>query len=526
MTSPRNLRKAERETLDHPHPAVIMFKQGDIESYRFVNICNMSVQGVLIDCDIYLEKGTALTLLFYNQDIRQWDRFAASIVWVHPESSNSSMHAGLEFLPSNSTETSLNETDQITVKDLYFLLNTKFITAVPIQYQAPLLNCFKKRQFPAKAVIKGDTKGQFFLCLIQEGSCKVLLTSANMEDKTGQQRQCGDMLGITTFLKADSSPAMQAIALTPMTVWQIDADKYQLMGRDYSELLAFSSYLLIGGIELSHKSPLRQIGKYTISHFIGAGPNGFVYKAYHQDTKQPPAAIKFLQHSTAALQSGRTDFYSGKDKIKALSHPHIEAFNTIETIYRTTGLTMNCLDGEPLEEILARCPRLPFERSIKYLIQTARAMTHAHDKGVIHANLKPANIFITREDQVRVTDFRLTGFLPSSDAVTDEFVYYMPPEMAAGNAAVSQSDIYSIGIMAFEFFTGQQPFTGSSDQQIMAMHQAAAFPDPRDVMPDLPAPIRDIILNACKKAPEDRYQAMADFLSALEGAGATLDYIL
>jgi serine/threonine protein kinase len=177
---------------------------------------------------------------------------------------------------------------------------------------------------------------------------------------------------------------------------------------------------------------------------------------------------------------------------------------------------MEYLEGASLEDMLADLPRLEFDRTLNILVQVCTGLQYAHGQGIVHQDIKPANIFVLPGDRAKIVDFGLACPTGSEDVI--DFAgtpFYMAPEQIEGEPVDARTDIYSLGITAFEMATGQRPFQESDVHKLLEAHREKPTPDPRSIKPDLPPEFSHIVARATEKDPSGRYRNMDEVLQDL-----------
>jgi len=261
-----------------------------------------------------------------------------------------------------------------------------------------------------------------------------------------------------------------------------------------------------------------EIGQYRIIEKIGQGGMGVIYKAEHTTLEQI-VAIKALP-STLGSNSDIRERFIREAKIQAkLSHPNVVNILNFLEHEGNNYIVMEYVDGETLEAIIRTTGLIPPERCIAIVRQVLDGIGYAHSRGVIHRDIKPSNIMITRQGNVKITDFgiaKIAGDLKHTQTgVKVGTLWYMSPEQVQGQQAGVTSDIYALGITLFEMVTGKVPFTGDSEYHIMHNIVQNPPPDPREFYPYIPLSLEKTILKAIAKSPADRFQNVGEFAESL-----------
>jgi tRNA A-37 threonylcarbamoyl transferase component Bud32 len=267
-------------------------------------------------------------------------------------------------------------------------------------------------------------------------------------------------------------------------------------------------------------------GRYRLDERIAVGGMGEVWRG--EDTVLGrPVAVKCLKPEYVDDPEFRQRFRGEARHAAALSHVGIASvYDYGEQVEPETAawLVMELVEGEPLSSLLRRSGRLSADRTLDLVSQAALALEAAHTIGVVHRDVKPGNLLVRPDGVVKVTDF---GIARAADAVPLTHTgtvlgtaYYLSPEQASGAPVTPASDVYSLGVVAYECLTGQRPFPGSNPLAVATAHLQEAPPALPD---DVPAPVRDLVLGAMEKDPARRPAHAGDFgraALALRGAPA------
>lgn len=270
------------------------------------------------------------------------------------------------------------------------------------------------------------------------------------------------------------------------------------------------------------------LGKYEIIGQLGQGGMAQVFKA-RQPHIERLVAIKVMASHLSGDQLFVEKFRREAQRLGQLRHPNIVSVLDFDIVDDTHFLVMDYVAGPTLGEYLENRGKLPLEDALRITSQIADALNYAHEKGVFHCDLKPANVMFLDQTyaQVVLTDF---GIARLADAVSGMAqtstvigtASYMSPEQAQGMPLDGRTDIYSLGIMLYEMVTGNQPYEGDSPVSVLMKQVVAPLPDLSQTHPDTPVEISQIIQRAMAKKQEDRYRTAGEMRRAIELALARL----
>jgi eukaryotic-like serine/threonine-protein kinase len=402
---------------------------------------------------------------------------------------------------------------RMSYEDSEYLLSTGFFDAAPEESKSQMLACLAPLTVRAGERFIHQGEEADCLYLIQKGSCTVLVEKDGVTTRV-TSRKSGELVGEMSILTGEYRTA-HVDAETDMTLWRMSRVEFDELCLAYPGIREFVTELITNRISKSKFTPHRTIGKYIITDVIDEGGWGIVYKGVHQSLNLP-VAIKMLKHAMAMDADFTNKFENEAHVVARLNHPNIVRVYDIEYLYRTIFIVMEYLSGQPLKDLLYDMTRLPFPRAIYFLIQVAEGLDYAHQEGIIHQDIKPDNVFVRANGRVRILDFGLACAAGGRDDLDLAGTpHYMAPEQIDGDPVDERTDIYSLGITAFEMFTGKKPFPGPDVADIFSAHRKLPVPDPRSVNPDLPAELCDFIQKATQKDPAQRYQCMREVLAQL-----------
>jgi serine/threonine protein kinase len=269
----------------------------------------------------------------------------------------------------------------------------------------------------------------------------------------------------------------------------------------------------------------QQIGRYEILEEIGRGAMGVVFKG-HDPLIGRLVAVKTITAGVAENPALLDRFYREARAAGGLQHPNIVTIYELAESEGTPFIAMEYLEGESLEKIIARKPAaLPLATRLGYVLQTCRALDYAHRRGVIHRDVKPANIVVTRDGVVKVVDFGIARLASSSQTQTGTLLgtlAYMSPEQIRGQNAGARVDIWALGVVLYELIAYQRPFTGENHGALL-LSILQKEPSPiRQFFPECPVALERVVLKSLRKNDQERYQSMEELLKDLENCNFSL----
>ncbi len=260
-------------------------------------------------------------------------------------------------------------------------------------------------------------------------------------------------------------------------------------------------------------------GRYRVLSRIGSGGMADVYLA-EDDLLSRYVAVKVLQHRFVEDQEFVERFRREASSAAGLSHPNVVAIFDRGSWNGTYYIAMEYLEGRSLKRLVREHGALDPEAAIDITIQVLHAASFAHNRGIVHRDIKPHNVILSDEGRVTVTDFGIARAGASDMTHTGSIMgtaQYLSPEQAQGNPVSAASDIYAIGVLLFELLTGKVPFDGESAVAIALQHLSAEPPAPSAVNPAVPSVLDPVVLRALAKDPAQRYRDAREFIAALEG---------
>lgn len=256
-------------------------------------------------------------------------------------------------------------------------------------------------------------------------------------------------------------------------------------------------------------------GRYEIREIIGVGGMAVVYKAY-DNIDDRIVAVKILKEELLANEEFRRRFKNESKAIAVLSHPNIVKVFDVSFGDRLQYIVMEYIEGITLKEYIEQQMIINWKETVHFVSQILLALQHAHDKGIVHRDIKPQNIMLLQDGTIKVTDFGIARFSRSDTRTMSEeaigSVHYISPEQARGEITDDKADIYSVGVMMYEMLTGQLPFQSDNAVSIAIMQLQQEAKPPREVNPSIPLALEQITMRAMQKKRSNRYHSAAEML--------------
>ncbi|GAA6395962.1 Stk1 family PASTA domain-containing Ser/Thr kinase [Solibaculum mannosilyticum] len=261
-------------------------------------------------------------------------------------------------------------------------------------------------------------------------------------------------------------------------------------------------------------------GRYEILETVGVGGMAVVYKA-HDLMDDRIVAIKVLKSEYVGNEEFRRRFKNECKAIAVLDHPNIIKVYDVSFGDRIEYIVMEYIDGITLKEYIEQQKVIQWKDAVHFTVQILRALQHAHDKGIIHRDIKPQNIMLLADGTIKVTDFGIARFSRNTSHTFNSeqaigSVHYISPEQASGEITDEKTDLYSVGVMLYEMLTGRLPFEADSAVSVAIMQMQSTPKMPREINPDIPEGLEQITMRAMQKNPAQRYQSAAEMLKDID----------
>lgn len=259
--------------------------------------------------------------------------------------------------------------------------------------------------------------------------------------------------------------------------------------------------------------------RYEIIELIGRGGMAYVYKAKDRKLNRY-VAVKVLREEYTENEQFIKKFDRESQAAAGLSHPNIVSVYDVGVEGDIYYIIMEYVDGITLKQYLNKKGHLDYKEATRFIIDVAAALKCAHEHKIIHRDIKPHNILLTRDLVPKVADFGIARAITSSTVTmtnqTMGSVHYISPEQARGGFVDERSDLYSLGIMYYELLTGQLPFDEENTVTIAIKHIQEELVPPKEILPEIPLSVNDVVVKLTHKKPEDRYQNMDELIDDLE----------
>ena len=264
--------------------------------------------------------------------------------------------------------------------------------------------------------------------------------------------------------------------------------------------------------------------RYEVLEKIGTGGMSDVYKAKDHKLNRL-VAVKVLKQEFSENENFVSKFRVEAQSTAGLMHPNIVNVYDVGDEDGVNYIVMELVDGITLKKYIEKKSRLSVKEAVSIAIQVAMGLEAAHNNNIIHRDIKPQNIMISKEGKVKVTDFGIAKAATSNTITSNVMgsVHYTSPEQARGGYSDAKSDIYSLGITLFEMLTGRVPFNGDTTVAIAIKHIQEDLPTPADYNDDIPISVEKIVLKCCQKSPDRRYQNAAELIADLKRSLITPD---
>ncbi|MBQ2892739.1 MAG: Stk1 family PASTA domain-containing Ser/Thr kinase [Oscillospiraceae bacterium] len=249
--------------------------------------------------------------------------------------------------------------------------------------------------------------------------------------------------------------------------------------------------------------------RYEILEVIGTGGMAVVYKARCHRLNRL-VAIKILKDDFSQDGEFRQRFHAESQAVAMLSHPNIVSIYDVSTSDDADYIVMELIDGISLKQYMEKKGVLNWKETLHFAIQIAKALDHAHSRGIVHRDIKPHNVMVLKNGSVKVADFGIARVMSQSNTLTKEAlgsVHYISPEQAKGGSVDNRSDLYSLGVVMYEMMTGRPPYDGETPVSVAIQHINGKPQMPSTLNPNIPGGLEQIIMKVMEQDPDNRYSS-------------------
>ena len=258
--------------------------------------------------------------------------------------------------------------------------------------------------------------------------------------------------------------------------------------------------------------------RYEILEIIGTGGMAVVYKARCHRLNRL-VAIKILKDDYLQDEEFRRRFHSESQAVAMLGHPNIVSVYDVSTSIMADYIVMELIDGITLKQYMEKKGILNWKETLHFAIQIAKALEHAHSRGIVHRDIKPHNVMVLKNGSVKVMDFGIARMMSKGNTLTKEAlgsVHYISPEQAKGGRVDNRSDIYSLGVVMYEMMSGRPPYDAESPVSVAIQHINGGAVMPSTLNPNIPGGLEQIIMKAMAHGIDQRYSSATEMLSDMD----------
>jgi serine/threonine protein kinase len=463
-------------------------------------------------------------LAIYNRYERGWDFFIGNV----DRENRGECRSDYDLIPfqlepydgQRFSDFNNNTSDKIGPQftDYQFFREVPFLQAMHRDAVCPLLNNikFSRVQAGEQFISQGEKRNTCYI--VQKGNCQVIIEKErerHVISRIGPKEFVGEMALLT-----GEDRSAHVVAESDMHLWAIDAELFDNLLSDFPEVSTFLTEIMAERFSTRKLTADRVIGKYLITDIIGRGGYSIVYKGYHRDLNRA-VAVKMLNHDMALNMEFSRNFHQEAKTIANLNNEHIIKVYDIEKRFKTIFIIMELLEGTSLRERITETGKIQEKEVVEILIKICKGLNYAHQEGLVHQDIKPGNIFLLPDGGVKILDFGLACPYGSENLLLGT-PFYMSPEQVECEPVDGRSDIYSLGLTAYEMLIGERPFQEEDPFKNMNMHVEQSIPDPLQKVPQINSHLHEFIINACERDPEKRYQCIEEVMENLENASEEL----
>ena len=408
-----------------------------------------------------------------------------------------------------------SDTTPSTDIDRSFLFSLKFFKLLPDnEAREAVASLMEPVSLAAgQQLIRQGDKGDA-VYLIEEGNCEIVVEKEDGRRFTVATRGPGEMVGEMALI-TDEPRQAHVLAADPVRAWKLASTPFTELVRNNRDLQEFLTELVASRLEQADHTADRTIGRYRIEHKLGNGAWAIVYQGRHLGL-QKKVAIKMLKHQMAMVPEFHERFIHEATIIGNMQHRNIINVFDVEERFNTIFIIMEYLEGTPLDVVLKQEGPLDAQRVVDIFRQVCAGLAYAHERGIVHQDIKPDNLYLLPGGRIKILDFGLACPFGSENFEMEGTIGYMSPEQIDSYPVDARTDIYCLGITAFELLTGKKPFPGSDIGKLMEMHLNQEIPDPAEFIDNVPPELSACIRRCCRRNHLERYQSAREASQALD----------
>jgi len=392
-------------------------------------------------------------------------------------------------------------------------LRTKFLRFVQsCEGKNPILKDLKLKIFAAseRFVVQGQETREAYI--IRSGSCIVLVEKNNGLYPVDHRSE-GDIVNMSALFTGE--PSMASVeAETEIEAWVIEKSEFENIPENDPDLWEFLTEIVADRFDSRRPTSYRTIGRYLATDIIGRGGYSIVYRGKDIPT-QRPVAIKMMRHNMFRDSEFLKQLEQEADIVSRLDHPNIIKIFAMIKRYRTGFIIMEYLEGQSMMDKIQRDKRIAPNLAINYLIQCCLAIDHAYTRDIIHRDINPGNLMVLNDETIKLVDFGLACSVFEDDQALDGAYAYLAPELIRGETPDLMSEIYALGITAYEMVTGERPYPEDDPALFNHIRCCQEIPDPAITVPQMPRRLVKFIKKACRIDPGERYSSMKQAIKEL-----------
>ncbi len=368
-----------------------------------------------------------------------------------------------------------------------------------------------------RLITQGDEGDSIYI--IRDGRCSVSMEVNGLTHIMGALGP-GNIVGEMAYLTGERRNA-NVDAETDLEVGRISILDFERICGSSSKFRDYLTKIVSERLSTALLTSDRMIGKYLIENPVGVGGFSIVYKGKHSQLNLP-VAIKMIKHQITMDPEVMEQLRNEAVTVALLNHENVLKVYDVEELYKTFFFIMEYVEGDNLHFLLDNQVKLTLKEKVDIFLQICAGIAHAHEHGIIHRDIKPGNILIRDDSTVKIVDFGLACAPGTREELVKGTAYYLAPEQIRRRPVTERTDIYSLGMLGFELFTGQRACPEEATNDALAWHLEQDVKDPRILAPELSEEIANILIKSSRRIPDARYASVEQIIYDLEPIAAKL----